>query len=125
MKKFNIISYAISIIYGLFTFNYIYNHNEYFEESLPKIMLTGGILFAIFLIITFLVLKYIIKLPKWPKKFSLLSLSSFLSFTIYSLYTIFSNSSSLVIMFSFGIEFVLCALAPALLLYSILLFTTN
>ena len=124
-NKFNVISIVFSIIYGLFTFNYIYNHNEYLDQALVKIMITGGILFSIFLIfifiVIFIVLKFVLKIPKWDKKFSFLSLICFISFAIYSLFKIFYNSSSLKVAFTFGLEFVIDAMAPALLLFSMLL----
>ena len=120
-NKFNVISIVFSIIYGLFTFNYIYNHNEYLDQALVKIMITGGILFSIFLIFIFIVLKFVLKIPKWDKKFSFLSLICFISFAIYSLFKIFYNSSSLKVAFTFGLEFVIDAMAPALLLFSMLL----
>ncbi len=116
-----IIGYFICIIYGLFTFNYIYNHNEYFENALPKVMITSAIFFSIFLILTFILLKFLLKQPKWEKSFTSITITSFLSFTFYALYRIFSNSSSLKIMFSFGLEFVIVSLVPAIFLYSMLL----
>lgn len=115
-----IFSFLISFIYGFGVFRYIYNHNEYLDQALKKIMITGAILFSIFLILSFIFLKFICSLKRWEKRYLQLFISCILGFSFYALFTIYANSTSLIIMFTFGLKFIFVAVTPGLFVFSLI-----